>query len=129
MSRPVKILLIEDNPGDVRLVKTMLAESGYPADLTNVKRLSAGLKQLARNDFDVILLDLGLPDGQGFDVFSQIHQQDPQTPIIIFSGLGDQAFALQMIRSGARGYLVKGDIEPGMLVRTIYNAIVQNRQR
>lgn len=124
MNDSIKILLIEDNPGDVRLLREMLAEMpGTPFDLECADRLSAGLERLAAGEIDVILLDLSLPDSRGFDTFLRVQGQAPRVPLVILSGLDDEALALKAVREGAQDYLVKGQFDGLLLLRAIRYAI------
>ena len=92
----VRVLLVEDNPGDVRLVKDALSEQeGEGFTLTCVSRLGEALKQLAVESFDAILLDLGLPDAQGPDVVQAVLEAAPEIPIVVLSGLQDEALAVE----------------------------------
>jgi PAS domain S-box-containing protein len=120
----INILLIEDNPGDARLIQEMLKE--WPASqfhLTHVKQLAAGLQQLDSDMFDVLLLDLGLPDSQGLETLAQVKTQAPNFPVIILTGLDDTSLGLQAVKAGAQDYLVKGQFDQGLLVRPIHYAI------
>jgi PAS domain S-box-containing protein len=119
-----KILLIEDNPGDARLVREILTEAGaalFKMVLANT--LADGLNHLKRNPVDVILLDLTLPDSTGFDTFEKVHTFVPQVPIILLTGLDDEVQATNAVRTGAQDYLVKGQASSGLLVRSIRYAI------
>jgi DNA-binding response OmpR family regulator len=120
----VRVLLIEDNPGDVRLIHEMLAEADHPGfHLEQVDQLSVGLERLGSSGIDVILSDLGLPDSQGFDTFSTLRSHVPEVPIVMLTGLGDQELALQVMQAGAQDYLVKGEIDSHLLARALRYAI------
>jgi PAS domain S-box-containing protein len=122
--RAFRLLLIEDNPGDARLVKEALTEGdGEPFRLDWATNLAAGLTRLNNTPFDVVLLDLSLPDCSGLSTFEQIYTVAPQTPIILLTGLDDQDLAHQLIRQGAQDYLIKGDCSGRMLDRLIRHAI------
>jgi len=124
----IKVLLIEDNPGDVRLMREMLAEArGVPFRLEHADRLSTGLARLAEDNVDVLLLDLGLPDSTGLSTFAQAHAQAPHVPIIVLTGLNDGDVAVQAVREGAQDYLVKGQVEGNVLTRAIRYAIERKR--
>jgi len=128
MDDSTRILLIEDNPGDVRLLREMLAEvAGAVFDLECSDRLSSGLERLATGDIDAILLDLSLPDSQGFETFLRAQAQAPRVPLIILSGLDDEALALKAVREGAQDYLVKGRFDGLLLLRAIRYAIERKR--
>ncbi len=123
-TEPIRVLLIEDNPGDARLVRENLALAGTPAfHLDWAPDLAAGLKHLAEKAVDAILLDLGLPDSGGFATFEKVHDQAPQIPTILFTGLEDDALATRAVRAGAQDYLVKGDAGSRLLGHMIRYAI------
>ena len=125
---PIRILLIEDNPGDVRLLQVMLAEAKKDSfELKWANRLSAGLERLETEDSDVVLLDLSLADSQGFDTFARVQAEAPQVPIIVLTGLDDEALAVRAVREGAQDYLVKGQIDSNLLTRSIRYAIERKR--
>ena len=121
-----KILLIEDNPGDARLVREMLSEINDPTfsfDIECVTKLSTGLEFLARNKVDVILLDLSLPDSHGLETFFQVYKQSPDTPIVVLSGFKDETLSIEAVKNGAQDYLVKGHVDGHLLKRSIRYAI------
>jgi two-component system cell cycle sensor histidine kinase/response regulator CckA len=103
-----RILLIEDNPGDVRLIREMLAEASDTIDLVNVETLKKAFRYLEKNTTDAILLDLGLPDSQGLNTFKKIYTQTPNIPIIVLTEYKDEELAVQMVNEGAQDYLMKG---------------------
>ncbi len=123
-----KVLLIEDNPGDVRLIQEMLTQSaqdGYQLECAD--RLSKGLECLGMGGIDLVLLDLGLPDSQGLDTFDKVHAQAPAVPIVLLTGLDDEMFAIQAVRQGAQDYLVKGDVNSTLLCRAVRYAVERKR--
>ena len=125
-----KVLLIEDNPGDVRLIREMLAEAGGALyDLECADRLQTGLERLAEGGIDVILLDLGLPDSQGLDTLGRVLAESLAAPavIVVLTGLDDEALAVQAVGAGAQDYLVKGQVEGNLLVRALRYAIERQR--
>jgi DNA-binding response OmpR family regulator len=96
----VSALLIEDNPGDARLLREMLrdASTGQSrVDLLHGDRLAAGLELLATNDPDVVLLDLTLPDSHGMDTFATVHAADQHVPIVVLSGMDDEELAVRAV--------------------------------
>ncbi|MDY6875835.1 MAG: response regulator [Chloroflexota bacterium] len=126
--RPIKVLLVEDNPGDTRLLREILAEvTSAQFELAHVERLSETLKHLAEGSTDVTLLDLSLPDGRGLDTITQVHTQAPDVPIVVLTGLDDEALAVRAVREGAQDYLVKGQIDGNLLARAIRYAIERKR--
>lgn len=122
------ILLFEDNPGDAFLLKDMLETHPVAAfKLERVERLAVGLQRLSTNRYDVVLLDLSLPDSQGIETFNRVQQAAPRVPVVVLSGLDDETLAVQAVREGAQDYLVKGRVDGNLLVRSIYYAIERNR--
>jgi signal transduction histidine kinase len=121
---PFKILLIEDNAGDARLIQEMLAEAnGALFEISFASRLAAGLEHLVASGVDLILLDLSLPDSRGLDSFLKVKARAPQIPIIVLSGLNDKDLAIEAVRHGAQDYLVKGGVDGELLTHAIRYAI------
>ncbi len=126
----IRILLIEDNPGDARLLKELLsAKEGASFDLENVDRISTALARLARGNIDVILLDLSLPDSHGLEGLRKILAQTLEMPIVVLSGLNDEAVAINAVQEGAQDYLVKGSVDSDSLVRSLHYAIERQHLR
>ena len=114
------VLLIEDNNGDARLLREMLREGGaYNTKLTHVASMSDAETQLAIPVVDVILLDLGLPDAQGLGAVRRAHAAAPKIPLVVLTGLDDDAIALQALQEGAQDYLVKGQLDTRGLLRAL----------
>jgi signal transduction histidine kinase/DNA-binding response OmpR family regulator len=125
---PVKVLLVEDNPGDARLLREALAETARGRfDLTHVDRLGEALLRLDEERFEIILLDLSLPDAQGLDAVVWAHGQVPHLPIVVLTGLENEELAAGALRQGAQDYLVKGKVDGNLLVRSIRYAIERKR--
>jgi signal transduction histidine kinase len=125
-SKQLKILLVEDNPGDTRLIRESLAETtGDPFDLEIADRLAPALARLSGGGIDALLLDLGLPDSKGQETFDQAKAHAPTVPIIVLTGLGDEAVALKMVQDGAQDYVAKIDVIGGILPRVIRYAIAR----
>jgi signal transduction histidine kinase len=126
--RPLKILLVEDNPGDARLIREMLSESvTVRFELTHKKYLDEALKCLAELPFDVLLLDLGLPDSQGLETVMRTLSLAPALPIIVLTGLEDDTLGIKSVEKGAQDYLVKGQLNERLLVRSIMYAFERKR--
>ncbi len=121
------ILLVEDNPGDARLVKAMLYEEEAKVDLACAARLEEGLKHLKDNACDIILLDLNLPDSNGFETFLEVHKRNPDIPAIILTGIDDKELGLEAVRKGAQDYLVKGKFDGNLLMRSISYSIERQK--
>ena len=126
--KSIKMLLIEDNIGDSRLIREMLSEArGVTFDLKYADRLQAGLEQLGQGGIDVVLLDLGLPDSQGLETLGKTYALAPEVPIVVLTGLDDEMLGVQAVNRGAQDYLIKGQVNENLLVRTIRYAIERKR--
>jgi C4-dicarboxylate-specific signal transduction histidine kinase len=129
MSEPttqiLEILLVEDNPADAVLLKSTLAETSFgPFHVTQVKRLADAVARLRDEKFDVVLLDLGLPDSQGLETLKLMRRQARDLPIVILTGLADERLGVAALNLGAQDYLVKGDDSAGTtMARSIRYAI------
>lgn len=121
---PVRVLLIEDSPGDARVIREMLSEAqGVRFEVDYADRLSAGLERLDQGGIDVVLLDMSLPDSRGLETFTQTSKHAPAVPIVMLSGLEDQEVAVKSVQEGAQDYLVKGHVDSGSLARAIRYAM------
>ncbi len=124
----IRVLLVEDNPTDVLLLREALAEVRLAHfELSDVAQLSAAGRYLSQVAVDVILLDLRLPDSQGLDTLLKLRQQTPRTPIVVLTGLADEELGLKALQSGAQDYLVKGQVDGQGLARAIRYAIERER--
>jgi two-component system cell cycle sensor histidine kinase/response regulator CckA len=124
----IRVLLVEDNPGDARLLTELVRDTGAGQwKLVHVDRLSAALDRLSREPFDVILLDLSLPDADGLDTVIRAHGEAPRIPIVVLTGHDDEALAVRAVRAGAQDYLVKGRMDGDLLVRSIRYASERGR--
>jgi len=118
------ILLVEDNPGDARLLREMLNEQGaHQTEMTHVERLSDAERHLVDHAVDIILLDLGLPDAHGLGAVRRAHATAPRIPLVVLTGLDDEALATQALQEGAQDYLIKGQIDARGLLRSLRYAI------
>jgi diguanylate cyclase (GGDEF)-like protein/PAS domain S-box-containing protein len=119
-----RLLLIEDNPGDARLLRELLNEQDMQhIELTHVEYMRDAEKHLAERTTDMILLDLGLPDVQGLEAVRRAHAAAPHVTLVVLSGMDDESLALQAMQNGAQDYLIKGQIEPRELVRALRYAV------
>ncbi|MEH1825621.1 MAG: response regulator [Nostoc sp.] len=120
----IKVLLVEDNPGDVLLLQELFKEvTTVVVELMPVERLYEAVNYLTNEIFDVILLDLSLPDSQGLQTFVIAHNQAKATPIIVLTGINDETLATRAMQQGAQDYLVKGQVTGDLLVRSMRYAI------
>jgi diguanylate cyclase (GGDEF)-like protein/PAS domain S-box-containing protein len=118
------LLLIEDNPGDARLLREMFNEhSGHRTKLTHVECMGDAEKRLGENNFDIILLDLGLPDAQGLEAVRRARAAAPRVPLVVLTGLDDESMAALALQEGAQDYLIKGEIEARGLLRALRYAV------
>lgn len=144
----IRILLIEDNPGDFRLVKEMLSEvRNIQFDQAWADSLATGLKYLtegstesnknepnrnpdqSQSPFNLVLLDLDLPDSHGLDTLLRVIGQAPEVPIVVMTGLNDEQLGLRAVKQGAQDYLIKGQVDSNLLARTIRHAIERKRMQ
>lgn len=128
---PIRLLLIEDNPGDARLVEEALHNAkGIKFEIEWADRLSKGLERIAEGGVDVVLLDLLLPDSYGFDTLDMLHSQAPHVPVVVLTAVEDEAFALEAVKRGAQDFLHKSHIDPvsgETLVRCLRYAVDRHR--
>lgn len=128
----IQILLIEDNPGDAKLVEIFLREStSIDFDLTHAMRLSEGLAHVKEGKrFDIMLLDLSLPDSSGFETLTKAIKGVPHTvSIVVLTGLDDESVGVKAVKMGAQDYLVKGQIDTSSLTRSVLHAIERRRMQ
>ncbi|MDB5773165.1 MAG: hypothetical protein JWM42_3539 [Burkholderia sp.] len=128
---PVKILLIDDSPGDARLIEHMLIDAkGFACELECVDSLTAGIERLQAGAIDVVLLDLGLPESRGLDTVLRLQSQTVSLPtLVVLSGLADEDTAIQALQSGAEDYLIKGQVDSALLVRSIRYAVERSQAK
>jgi signal transduction histidine kinase len=126
--KPLQILVVEDNRGDVRLLREMLSKE-KPGDfvLTHLLRLDEAEAHLAKGGVDIVLLDMGLPDGHGMDTVRRTHAAAPGVPIIVLTGLDDEVLAGEAMTQGAQDYMIKGQIESRALPRALRYAIERHQ--
>ncbi|MBL1275927.1 MAG: EAL domain-containing protein [Ectothiorhodospiraceae bacterium] len=123
----VSVLLVEDSPGDARLVLEMLREAGSNAFVVcHAPSLREARECLKSRPYDVMLVDLTLPDSSGLDTVTQLVEVQPNAPVVVMTGMQDEALALRIVQEGAQDYLVKGQIDSTLLVRTLRHAIERN---
>jgi Flp pilus assembly CpaE family ATPase len=127
-NKQVRVLLVEDNVVNARFAEGLLANvDDQVFQVQQADTLLAALDLLVRNAFDVALVDLSLPDSSGLETFLTIQRHAPELPIIIVTGLDDEAVALTAVRRGAQDYLAKGSLKKGTLVRALNYAIARSR--
>ena len=120
----MRILLVEDNPGDARLIRIKLSEyPDFPFEVSRAETLEATVTELDNSVFDVILLDLNLPDSIGRETYCRVQAHTPDVPIVVLTGFGEEAMGLELVRDGAQDFLVKGQIEGHTLARSLRYAV------
>jgi diguanylate cyclase (GGDEF)-like protein/PAS domain S-box-containing protein len=118
------VLIVEDNPGDARLMREMFNEQGSPSTaLTIVPSMTEAERHLAEHAVDIVLLDLGLPDAQGLAAIRRAHAAAPRVPLVVLTGLDDESLAAQALQEGAQDYLVKGQIDTYGTTRGLLRAL------
>ena len=126
----IRVLIVEDDPEFATMLRVILTEAHVGQfDPAIVRSLEEAVTQLKKSEFDIVLLDLFLPDSEGHNTFLKILDQIPDTPIVVVTGLDDRAVAIQCVREGAQDYLVKGDLDVNQLVRSLLYAIERHRTR
>jgi signal transduction histidine kinase len=124
------VLLIEDNPGDTRLVRQALSDTRFARwQLSWRQTLSEGLQLLGQESIVAVLLDLTLPDCTGAETIARVHRAAPRMPIVVLTGLDDEAISRDAVKAGAQDYLVKGLFDGGLLSRSLFYAIERARFR
>ena len=125
---PIRVLLIEDNPADARLIGMMLAEAtSLSFRFSWVDNLTDGIARIRLGEIDLVLLDLGLPESTGLDTLERLRAGTRVPTLVVLSGLTDEGVAVQALRSGAQDYLVKGQVDSALLIRAIRYAIERNQ--
>jgi signal transduction histidine kinase len=126
----VTVLLVEDNPGDARLARELLGEvESFEFELVHVERMADAINALNGTKFDVVLLDLSLPDSQGLDGIAGLQRAAPSVPIVVLTGRNDDSVAIDVLKAGADDYLIKGQGDGHLMVRAIRYSIERARGR
>jgi serine phosphatase RsbU (regulator of sigma subunit)/CheY-like chemotaxis protein len=123
----LSVLLVEDDRGDALLVEELIADAEADITCAWAQTVSQAEQELALSHPDCVLLDLNLPDANGIAALERIKAADPNIPIVVLTGLADEHFGISAVASGAQDYLVKGHVEPGMLLRAVLYAIERKR--
>jgi PAS domain S-box-containing protein len=130
-SQNIHLLLIEDNPGDALLLREMLAEArGMSFELAWTETLSEGIDRLALGGIDVVLLDLALTDSTGLETLRRLRAASPWAPVVVvLSGLNDEEISFQAVQEGAQDYLIKGQVDSSLLIRSIRYALERGHEQ
>ena len=124
----LNVLLIEDDPGDAYLLQTLLSSAeAVSFHLVCANHLQAGLDNLSHTQFDMILLDLSLPDSRGLETIDKVRTHDPDVPIVVLTGLDDEETAMHAVQAGAQDYLSKDALDRNILTRSIRYAVERHR--
>src|ERR1700681_533524 len=130
IEKALQVLVVEDNAGDARLLQEMFSkEKPGSFELTYLLRMSEAVTHLAKGGTDIVLLDMGLPDEHGLDTVRRAHEAAPSIPLIVLTGLDDEALAGEAMKEGAQDYLIKGQIENRALPRALRHAIERHRMQ
>ena len=122
--KPIKVLLVEDNPGDARLVKELLSDVGSPKfQVTHIEELNELERKLESSKYDVILLDLMLKDSPRLGTLMEIHGSALRVPVVVLTGLEDEVVGFWAMSEGADNYLVKGRADGPAIAQAIQEAI------
>lgn len=128
MNEMVRVLLVEDQPEVVRMVGDVLAHAdrgGFFVE--SVSRLEDAVRRIAAGGIDLVLLDLSLPDSTGLATFHEVYKTAPEVPVVVLTGLDDEEIGLMALRDGAQDYVLKSEISPRFLVRTIRFAVERKK--
>lgn len=126
--KPLDLLLVEDNPGDVRFLRESLLYSGSGiSNITHAQNLASCLDHLRYHSADAVLLDLSLPDSQGLETVQQVHRAASDIPIVVLTGTKDENLAVEALKGGAQDYLVKGEFRGDLLLRSVRYAMERAR--
>lgn len=118
--RRIRLLLVEDNPGDVRLFAETIKEArAFQFELEHRDTIDKALAFLSASCPDMIVLDLGLPDGGGVDAIQRVQRAAPSVPLVVLTGLDDEAAAIEALHAGAQDYLIKGQMSTSLLIRAL----------
>ncbi len=129
MQNSTRVLLVEDDPADAYIFRRYLQKDSHCFDLEHVAELASGLDRLQDQEFEILLLDLALPDSLGLETFHRATNEVPDTPIIVLTGNDDEDLALRAVRDGAQDYLLKAQVTGPLLVRAIRYAIERHQMQ
>jgi diguanylate cyclase (GGDEF)-like protein len=128
MKRPLKVLVIEDNPADARLIELALSAGANGFEVEHADRVAAGIERLAVGGIDLVMLDLSLPDSSGLQTFAIIRSCAEDVPIVVMTGLDDED-AAAAVQAGAQDYLVKGSFDSELIARSVRYAVERHRMQ
>lgn len=124
MGRTPRVLLIEDSPGDARWIRELLRESADPDQTVDVRvTLADGIEAARTGGWDVVLLDLGLPDSRGLETLRNLTESVPEVPVVVLTGVEDETLGREAIREGAQDYLPKSGLTAEIVARAVRYAV------
>lgn len=124
-----KVLLVEDNEDHIYIFQTYLSlVENVSIESVVVPRLEDALKLTRDDNFDIVLLDLMLPDSKGLDTFTKFYHRFPDIPVVVITALNDSGYGTQAVQLGAQDYLIKGDINSNLLNRAILYALIRHEK-
>lgn len=128
ISKTMKVLLVEDSQAIAQQIRLFLQGDGALVfTITHSTELARALELVGTEEFDVILLDLGLPDSSGLETFTRVNEKAPHIPTVVFTGTDDEHLAMEALRTGAQDYLVKGYVDGKLLRRAISYSIERKK--
>ena len=126
--KSLRVLIVEDDAVDRMQLERLLASTTLEvAEVKCANRLATAIDMLRQSNFDVLLLDLGLPDSQGIESVMQLQTHAPDVPIIVLSGLDDEKTATTAVQKGVQDYLIKGQVDSTLLMRAIRYALERKK--
>jgi signal transduction histidine kinase len=125
--RPLQVLVVEDNPGDVYLIQELLRTSGFPFNIERASSLTDAIKLTSYREYDAILLDLGLPDSFGLDTLRKFQAVKLKAPVVVLTGLDDEEIAISTVKEGAQDYLIKNNLTGDNIIRAIRYGIERKK--
>jgi ActR/RegA family two-component response regulator len=120
-----KILIVEDDEKFARVLSKQLIKNNFEGSYAG--SLSEFLDVLKKGEFDLVLLDLGLPDSSGLETYEKISKMIPDVPVVVLTGLDDEKVAVEAVKKGAQDYLIKGEVDNRTLLRSLDYAVERNR--
>ena len=135
IAKVIKVLLIEDNPGEAIVIESALLKASAKSPqlsgvaISRVSLLSAGIEQILQGDVDIVFLDLSLPDSEGLDTLKRILELDSGVSVLVLTGMEDSTIASQAMKLGAQDYLVKGEVDESGMIRAIRDVLEVRQER
>ena len=129
IAKDLKLLLVEDNLGDFVLVSEYLKMVMPRSKLLHNKTLGSALQSLGKDAFDIILLDLTLPDSAGIDSIKEVVALANNSPVIVLTGFSDKQFGIDSLKLGVEDYLIKDEVTPAILLKSISYSIERKKNQ